>query len=86
MFFKKVPVNQWYSQGDDDCMPLIPALGRQSQADLCEFKTNLIYTEKPLKWKFKGCLESQLCWVVFCWGKHVKECFLEADTGKRMFC
>jgi hypothetical protein len=23
-----------------------------------------------MKWKPKGSLESQLCWVVFCWGKH----------------
>ena len=38
-------------------MPLIPALGRQSQADLCEFEASLVYrassrtgsktTEKP---------------------------------------
>ena len=25
------------------CTPLIPALGRQRQADLCEFKANLVY-------------------------------------------
>jgi hypothetical protein len=25
-------------------MPLIPALGRQRQADLCEFKASLVYT------------------------------------------
>ena len=24
-------------------MPLIPALGRQRQVDLCEFKANLVY-------------------------------------------
>jgi hypothetical protein len=24
-------------------MPLIPALGRQRQADLCEFRTSLVY-------------------------------------------
>ena len=24
-------------------MPLIPALGRQGQADLCEFETSLVY-------------------------------------------
>nr|XP_048293660.1 complex III assembly factor LYRM7 isoform X1 [Myodes glareolus] len=28
---------QWWS------MPLIPALGRQRQVDLCEFKTSLVY-------------------------------------------
>jgi hypothetical protein len=22
--------------------------------------------------------------MVFCWGKHVKECFPEADTGERL--
>ena len=26
-------------------MPLIPALGKQKQADLCEFKTSLVYKE-----------------------------------------
>jgi hypothetical protein len=25
------------------CISLIPALGRQRQADLCEFKDNLVY-------------------------------------------
>jgi hypothetical protein len=29
-------------------------------------------------------LESQLCWMVFSWGKHVKECFPEGDTGERL--
>ena len=29
-------------------------------------------------------LESQLCWMVFCWGKHVKKCFPEVDTGERL--
>jgi hypothetical protein len=37
-----------------------------------------------LKWKVKGALESQLCRMVFCWGKHVKECFPEVDTGERL--
>jgi hypothetical protein len=31
-------------------------------------------TEIDLEWKFRGSLESQLCWMVFCWGKHKKEC------------
>jgi hypothetical protein len=35
-----------------------------------------------MKWKLEGSLESQLCSMVFCWGKHVKECFPEVDTGK----
>ena len=26
------------------CIPLIPALSRQRQEDLCEFKANLVYT------------------------------------------
>jgi hypothetical protein len=29
-------------------------------------------------------VESQLCWMVFCWGKHVKECFPEVDAGERL--
>ena len=31
------------------CMPLIPALGRQRQEDLCEFKANLVHrmSSKP---------------------------------------
>jgi hypothetical protein len=32
-----------------------------------------------LKWKLRGSLESQLCWMVFC--KHVKDCFISVDTG-----
>jgi hypothetical protein len=30
-------------------MPLIPVLRRQRQEDLCEFKDNLVYREKPCK-------------------------------------
>jgi hypothetical protein len=30
-----------------------------------------------LKWKLKSYLENQLCWMVFCWSKHVKEYFLK---------
>jgi hypothetical protein len=29
-------------------------------------------------------LENQLCWIMFCWGKHMKECFPEVDTGERL--
>ena len=37
------------------------------------------------KRKGKGSLvESQLCWMVFCWGKHMKEGFPEVDTGERL--
>ena len=39
--------------------------------------------ELSVKWKLKGSLESQLCWTVFCWGKHVKDCFSEVDTGEK---
>jgi hypothetical protein len=38
-----------------------------------------------LKWKLLVSLESQLCPMVFCWDRHMKECFPEADTGE-MFC
>jgi hypothetical protein len=38
------------------------------------------------KWKRKGSLESQLRQMAFYWGRHMKECFPEADTGERMFC
>jgi hypothetical protein len=37
-----------------------------------------------LKWKLKGSLANQLCWVVFLWSKHVKECFPEVGTGERL--
>ena len=30
-------VGQWW------CTPLIPALGRQKQADFCEFEASLVY-------------------------------------------
>jgi hypothetical protein len=36
--------------------------------------------KKGLMWKLKGSLENQLCWMVFCWGKH----FAEADTGEKL--
>ena len=28
---------------------------------------------RTMKGKLKDSLESQLCWMVFCWGKHVKD-------------
>jgi hypothetical protein len=36
--------------------------------------------------ELKGSLESQLCWMVLGWGRPMKECFPEVDTGERMFC
>lgn len=39
-----------------------------------------------LRQKLMVSLEIQLCLIVFCWGRHLKECFLEAHTGERMFC
>ena len=39
-----------------------------------------------MKWKLTGSLESQLCWMVFCSGKHVKGCFSEVDTNERTYC
>lgn len=35
-----------------------------------------------LKWKLKGSLESQLYWMLFCWGRQVKEHFTEAGPGE----
>jgi hypothetical protein len=29
----------------------------------------------------KRSLESQLCVMVFCWGKHTKDFFIKVDTG-----
>jgi hypothetical protein len=37
-----------------------------------------------VKWKLRVSLESQLCWMVFCWGKHMKECFPELDTDETL--
>jgi hypothetical protein len=39
---------------------------------------------RPMKWKLQGSLESRLCQMVFCCGKHVKERFPEVDTGERL--
>ena len=33
-----------------------------------------------LKWKLQEFFEKSVCWMVFCWGKHMKECFPEEDT------
>ena len=38
-----------------------------------------------MKGKLRVSLEGQLCWMVFFWGRHMKECFPEANTGERMF-
>jgi hypothetical protein len=43
-------------------MPLIPALRREKQTDLCEFKVSLVYrassrtTREILSWKKKKCV------------------------------
>jgi hypothetical protein len=38
-----------------------------------------------MKWKhdFFG---KSVCQMMFCWGRHVKGCFLEVDIGERIFC
>jgi hypothetical protein len=33
----------WKAGNGGVCSPLIPALGRQKQVDLCEFKVSLVY-------------------------------------------
>ena len=38
-----------------------------------------------LKWKLLVSLETQVI-MVFCWGRQVKEYFVKAGKGKRMFC
>jgi hypothetical protein len=43
-----------------------------------------MHVSTPMKWKLKGSLECWLYWMVFCWGKQVKECFPEVDTGERL--
>jgi hypothetical protein len=44
-------------------MPLIPALWRQRQADLCEFEASLVYKVSPVQpglcYTEKPCLEKQ---------------------------
>jgi hypothetical protein len=37
-----------------------------------------------VKWRLMCSLESRLCWMVFCCGKHVKECFADVGTGERL--
>lgn len=39
-----------------------------------------------VKWKLVVSLESQLGWMVFCFGRDMKECSPAVDTGERMFC
>ena len=42
------------------CTPLIPALGRQRQADLCEFEASLVYRESSRTARAeKSCLKSK---------------------------
>ena len=36
-------LSNWFEAGYRLCMPLIPALRRQRQMDLCQFKASLIY-------------------------------------------
>ena len=38
-------------------MPLIPALRRQKQVDLCEFEASLVYKGQPRIHREKPCLE-----------------------------
>ena len=37
--------------------------------------------EGLMKWEIKGSLESQLCHMGFYWGKYMKKCIPEVDTG-----
>jgi len=44
-----------------------------------EVEVRGIRVQGHLKWKLKGSLE--VVWMVFCWGQHGKECFVEVDIG-----
>jgi len=66
-----------------DCQGRLVAIGRGGGV-LC-FSEEKRRKGGEGKWKLMGSLESQLCWTVFCWGKHTKEHFTEADTDKMMF-
>ena len=75
------PDRQWW------CMPLIPALGREKQVDLCEFEASLVYrtssrtgskaTEKPCLEKQEKKLANQttLCHILL----HLICCFIIID-------
>ena len=39
-----------------------------------------------VKGKFMDSLGSQLCQMVFCWARQMKECFPKVDLGKMIFC
>ena len=39
---------------------------------------------RGVKWKPKASIESQLCWILFCWVKHMKVHLAEVDTGERL--
>jgi hypothetical protein len=52
-------------------------MGHKSQA--CDW---LSYLVSPLKWNLRALWK--VGWMVFCWGKHMKECLAEVDTGERL--
>ena len=39
------------------------------------------FVEASLTWKLKGYFKSQLCWIEFCWDKHLKEHLVKVDIG-----
>lgn len=40
--------------------------------------------KRRVKWKLQSSLESQLCWMMFYWGKRVREHFTNVGTDKRL--
>jgi hypothetical protein len=42
--------------------------------------------KREVKWKILVSLQSQLCHVMFCWGRWVRGCFAEADMGEDTWC
>jgi len=47
-----------------------------------DLKAEIESVRKALTWILRFLWK--VSWMVLCWGKHVKECFLEVDTGKRL--
>ena len=76
----------WFSEHTQPAEVIGSGLGRTCPITSVTFFTQSSTAHCVLKWKLKGSLKSQLCWMVSCWGKHTKEHFAEANTGERMFC
>ena len=76
----------WIWTSDSDCPTCIKVRFELEATEIWPMWRSLKWSSfRLVKWKLKGPWESLLYHMVFCWSKHVKDYFPEADTVNGYF-